>query len=376
MQISRYNERKILDKLKPKKVCVLLGPRRVGKTELIKKIADQSKEPVLFLNGDDIRTHLLLEERSVANYRQVLGDNKLLIIDEAQEIENIGQKLKLIVDEIDELKVLITGSSAFEINNQVGEPLVGRKHVFHMYPLAQLEYASVENSLQTAENLEERLIYGSYPELLHIPDFKQKQNYLNELVFSYLIKDVLSFEGIKKRDKIMKLLQMMAFRVGSEISVEGIGNELGISKNTVDKYLDLFEKVFIMYPVSGYTKNADNEITKKRKWYFWDNGVRNALINQFNPLSLRTDVGQLWENYLFIERTKKFANEERTVFSHFWRTQTKQEIDRIEDENGQLRAYEFKWTQEKVKIPPQFAKNYPKAEFNLVNKRNYLRFIL
>jgi predicted AAA+ superfamily ATPase len=376
MQISRYNERKILDKLKPKKVCVLLGPRRVGKTELIKKIADQSKEPVLFLNGDDIRTHLLLEERSVANYRQVLGDNKLLIIDEAQEIENIGQKLKLIVDEIDDVKVLITGSSAFEINNQVGEPLVGRKHVFHMYPLAQLEYTTMENSLQTAENLEERLIYGSYPELLHIPDFKQKQNYLNELVFSYLIKDVLSFEGIKKRDKIMKLLQMMAFRVGSEISVEGIGNELGISKNTVDKYLDLFEKVFIMYPVSGYTKNADNEITKKRKWYFWDNGVRNALINQFNPLSLRTDIGQLWENYLFIERTKKFANEERTVFSHFWRTQTKQEIDRIEDENGQLRAYEFKWTQEKVKIPPQFAKNYPKAEFNLVNKRNYLRFIL
>jgi len=376
MQISRYNERKILDKLKPKKVCVLLGPRRIGKTELIKKIADQSKEPVLFLNGDDMRTHLLLEERSVANYRQVLGDNKLLIIDEAQEIENIGQKLKLIVDEIDDVKVLITGSSAFEINNQVGEPLVGRKHVFHMYPLAQLEYASVENSLQTAENLEERLIYGSYPELLHIPDFKQKQNYLNELVFSYLIKDVLSFEGIKKRDKIMKLLQMMAFRVGSEISVEGIGNELGISKNTVDKYLDLFEKVFIMYPVSGYTKNADNEITKKRKWYFWDNGVRNALINQFNPLSLRTDVGQLWENYLFIERTKKFANEERTVFSHFWRTQTKQEIDRIEDENGQLRAYEFKWTQEKVKIPPQFANNYPKAAFNLVNKRNYLRFIL
>lgn len=376
MQISRYNERKILNKLKPKKVCVLLGPRRVGKTELIKKIANQSKEPVLFLNGDDIRTHLLLEERSVANYRQVLGDHKLLIIDEAQEIENIGKKLKLIVDEIDDIKVLITGSSAFEINNQVGEPLVGRKHVFHMYPLAQLEYATVENSLQTAENLEERLIYGSYPELLHIPNFKQKQNYLNELVFSYLIKDVLSFEGIKKRDKIMKLLQMMAFRVGSEISVEGIGNELGISKNTVDKYLDLFEKVFIMYPVSGYTKNADNEITKKRKWYFWDNGVRNALINQFNPLGLRTDVGQLWENYLFIERTKKFANEERTVFSHFWRTQTKQEIDRIEDENGQLRAFEFKWSQEKVKIPPQFAKNYPKAEFNVVTKGNYLGFVM
>jgi predicted AAA+ superfamily ATPase len=376
MQISRYNERKILNKLKPKKVCVLLGPRRVGKTELIKKIASQSKEPVLFFNGDDIRTHLLLEERSVANYRQVLGDHKLLIIDEAQEIENIGKKLKLIVDEIDDVKVLITGSSAFEINNQVGEPLVGRKHVFHMYPLAQLEYASVENSIQTAENLEERLIYGSYPELLHIKDFKQKQNYLNELVFSYLIKDVLSFEGIKKRDKIMKLLQMMAFRVGSEISVEGIGNELGISKNTVDKYLDLFEKVFIMYPVSGYTKNADNEITKKRKWYFWDNGVRNALINQFNSLSFRTDVGQLWENYLFIERTKKLANEDRTVFSHFWRTQTKQEIDRIEDENGQLRAYELKWSQEKAKIPPQFAKNYPDAEFTVVNKSNYLGFIL
>jgi len=362
MQISRYNERKILDKLKPKKVCVLLGPRRVGKTELIKKIADQSKEPVLFLNGDDIRTHLLLEERSVANYRQVLGDNKLLIIDEAQEIENIGQKLKLIVDEIDDVKVLITGSSAFEINNQVGEPLVGRKHVFHMYPLAQLEYTTMENSLQTAENLEERLIYGSYPELLHIPDFKQKQNYLNELVFSYLIKDVLSFEGIKKRDKIMKLLQMMAFRVGSEISVEGIGNELGISKNTVDKYLDLFEKVFIMYPVSGYTKNADNEITKKRKWYFWDNGVRNALINQFNPLSLRTDIGQLWENYLFIERTKKFANEERTVFSHFLGAhKPNKKLTESKMKMVNYAPMNSNGHKKNVKIPPQFAKKLPKS---------------
>lgn len=376
MEIPRVFEKLIIEKLKPNKVLVLLGSRRVGKTELIKKIIKNANERVLFLNGDDMEAQSLLEIQSTANFKRVLGDVKFLVIDEAQEIPNIGKKLKLMVDTIDGLKVLITGSSAFEINNQIGEPLVGRMKTLYLFPLSQLEFSKTENFLETKNNLEDRLIFGSYPELTKLINREDKISYLKEIVNNHLLRDILAFEGIKKRDKIIALLQIVAFRTGSEISLEGVGRELQISKNTVEKYLDLFSKVFIIYTVSGFSRNRDNEITKMKKWYFVDNGIRNAIINSFNPLNMREDVGKLWEGYLNSERIKMLNYKEKSVLDYFWRTHTKQEIDRIEEANEQLKAFEYKWGKGKTKIPPEFAKSYPKATFEIINQENYLDFIL
>jgi uncharacterized protein len=375
MSIERYLLKDLSKQLKPNKVLVLLGARRVGKTKLIENLLSEIKEKYLFLNGDDVDTHHLLDIQSTANYKRILGDNKLLVIDEAQEIQNIGKKLKLMVDTIPDLKVLITGSSAFEINNQTGEPLVGRMKTLYLFPLAQLEFSKQETPIQTKGNLEERLIFGSYPELSSLENRKDKISYLKEMVNNHLLRDILAFEGVKKRDKIISLLQILAFRTGSEISLENIGRELQISKNTVEKYLDLFSKVFIIYSVSGFSRNRDNEITKMKKWYFVDNGIRNALINAFNPLNMREDTGKLWENYLNSERIKKLHYTRVEYFDYFWRTHTKQEIDRIEEVNSALFAFEYKWGKANLKIPSEFNKSYPDASFEVINQENYLSFI-
>ncbi|MDR2206387.1 MAG: ATP-binding protein [Flavobacteriaceae bacterium] len=375
--IIRYQEEAIKKKLLPNKVVVLIGARRIGKTELIKKIVSETEEKTMFLTGDDLSTHQILKNRTLENYNRLLGDCRFLVIDEAQEIPDIGMKLKLMIDHISGLKILISGSSAFELHNQTGEPLVGRQYVFQMYPLSQLEFSARENYIETKNKLEERLIYGGYPELTKIPNLKDKADYLKDIVSSYLLKDILSFEGIKKRDVIISLLQKIAFRSGYEISVQSLGNELQISKNTVDKYLDLFKKVFIIYDVSGFNKNKDNEITKMKKWFFTDTGIRNAMINNFSPLNMRTDVGQLWENYLNSERNKVVHYKNLQVDSYFWRTHSQQEIDRIETINNDISAFEYKWdSSKKEKIPPQFAKTYPNAQFTTINQENYLDFIV
>lgn len=375
MEIRRYIESEILTSLKPNKVLILLGARRVGKTKVLHYIQQHTKEKKLILNGDDIETHQLLEIQSTANYKRMLGTCQFLIIDEAQEIPNIGKKLKLMVDTIDGLKVLISGSSAFELNNQAGEPLVGRMTTKHLFPLAQLEFNIYEDYKTTKANLEERLIFGGYPELLHLPNLQQKIQYLKDMLHSYLLKDILMFEGIKKRDKILALLQKLAFRSGSEISLDALGKELQISKNTVEKYLDLFQKVFIVYSVSGFSRNRDNEITKMKKWYFMDNGIRNALINNFSNLNAREDVGRLWENYLNSERIKKISYQQINVDSYFWRTHTQQEIDRIETTAKKIEAFEYKWKDAKAKIPTEFKAAYPRANFRTINQDNYLDYI-
>lgn len=376
MEITRVALELIKKKLQPNKVVVLLGARRVGKTKLIEKIIENLNEKYLFLNGDDVESHNLLESQSTANFNRLLGDTRFLVIDEAQEIPNIGKKLKLMVDTIPNLKVLVTGSSAFEINNQIGEPLVGRMKTINLYPISQIEFSKTENYLETRYNLEERLIFGSYPELSKIINREDKISYLKEIVNTQLLRDIFAFEGIKKRDKIIALLQIIAFRIGSEISLESIGRDLQISKNTVEKYLDLFSKVFIIYSVSGFSKNRDNEITKMKKWYFVDNGIRNAIINSFNPLNMREDVGKLWENYLNSERIKKLNYQENHVLDYFWRTHTRQEIDRIEVKNEQIAAFEYKYGKSKSKIPTEFAKSYPDATFEIINQDNYLDYIL
>jgi len=348
----------------------------VGKTELIKYIDKEAKYKSLNLHGEDTEALDVLYVRSTANYKRLLGDSKLLIIDEAQEIPDIGAKIKLMLDTIDGIMIIATGSSAFDLSNKLGEPLVGRKSTFYLFPFAQSEFALSENSVQTKANLSIRLILGAYPELESIIDRVDKIEYLKEIINAYLLKDILAFEGIKSRTLILALLRKIAFRVGNEISVEGLGNELGVSKNTIDKYLDLLSKVFIIHKVQGFSRNLDNEITKMSKWYFYDNGIRNALIANFNSLDMRDDIGSLWENYLVSERLKLLSYTRSHANHYFWRTHRKQEIDWVEEKDGQLYAYEFKWSVTKTPKPPStWQKAYPKSKYQVISPDNYLDFI-
>lgn len=375
--INRSLEKIINEYLLPNKVLILLGARRVGKTELIKHLLLKTGEKKMVLNGEDLDVHLALKDRSVRNYKQFLGDTKLLVIDEAHAIPEIGVKLKLMVDSIEGLKVLVTGSSVFDLDNQLGEPLVGRSYTFKLFPLAQMEFSPNENYYDTKGNLNNRLIYGGYPELEHLSSNSKKEIYLKEQVNSYLLKDILAFEGVRKQAKIVSLLRLIAFRVGSEISMESIGKDLDLNKSTVERYLDLLSKVFIIYNLRGFSRNLDNEITKKSKWYFYDNGIRNTLINNFNPMELRDDQGKLWENYLISERLKFQEYSKLHSANFFWRTHTQQEIDWVEERGGQLYAYEFKWgTNKKNKVPALWSKAYPNASFETIDQSNYLDFIL
>jgi predicted AAA+ superfamily ATPase len=380
--MSNYYKRAILEefhrKLLPNKVLILLGARRVGKTNLIKKYLESiPSESYLQLNGEDIDDANLLKERSVNNYSRLLANVKLLVIDEAQNIPEIGMILKLIVDAIDGIKVIATGSSVFDLSNKLGEPLVGRKNTIYLFPLAQIEYSEFENYKETTQNLEERLLFGSYPELEQYPDWNDKINYIKEIINSYLLKDILIFDGIKQSNKILDLLKLIAFQVGQEVSLQELARQLGISKNTVESYLDLLSKVFVIYKVPGFSKNLRKEITKSNRWYFHDNGIRNGIIGNFTRLETRTDVGALWENYLASERVKYQNYTKKAVNNFFWRTYDQQELDWLEEENGNLKGFEFKWNENrKAKIPTAFAKAYPEATFEVINKQNYLDFIM
>jgi predicted AAA+ superfamily ATPase len=375
--IPRSLETLIKEYLQPNKVVIVLGARRVGKTELIKHLLAGTTDKTMILNGEDQDVQLALNDRSIRNYKQFLANTQLLVIDEAQAIPEISLKLKLMTDSIEGLKILVTGSSVFDLDNQLGEPLVGRSYTFKLFPLSQMEFSVRENYMETKGNLNERLIYGGYPELLEFTSNDKKENYLKEQVNSYLLKDILAFEGIRKQAKIVALLRLIAFRVGSEISMESIGKDLGLNKSTVDRYLDLLSKVFIIFNVRGFSRNLDTEVTKKSKWYFYDNGVRNALINNFNPMTLRDDHGILWENYMISERLKFQEYQRLHSANFFWRTHTQQEIDWIEDRGGYLHAYEFKWGKNKLsKIPALWKKKYPTATFETINCENYIDFIV
>lgn len=361
----------ILKKLKPNKVVLVFGARRVGKTLLVKEILAKVNESVLILNGEDINVHDKLAIRSVENYKQILGTYKLLYIDEAQKIPDIGEKLKLMIDEIDGLKIIISGSSSFDIHKDAGEPLTGRKYTFNLYTFSENEYNQVENSISKIDRLSERLVFGNYPELLHLPDRDDKIDYLNEMISSYLLKDILVYEHIKNSQKIFNLLRLVAFQIGGEVSLQELGKQLGISKNTVEKYLDLLNKVFILHKVEGFSRNLRKEITKNSRWYFLDNGIRNAVIANFNPLHARNDIVALWENYMISERLKYQEYRRISSNNYFWRTYEQQEIDWVEERDGSLFGYEFKWKEEKVKIPTQWKSAYPDASFELINVNNF-----
>jgi len=371
----KYLERditeRVIKKIQPNKVVIIFGARRVGKTVLVKEIIGKLEEPVFSLNGEDINVHDKLSIRTVENYRQLLGSYKVLYIDEAQKIPEIGLKLKLMVDEIEGLKIIISGSSSIDILKDAGEPLTGRKHTFTLFALSENEYHQVENSITKIDKIRERLIFGNYPELLHLPDQADKIDYLNELVSSYLLKDILVYENIKNSQKIFNLLRLIAFQIGGEVSLQELGKQLVISKNTVEKYLDLLSKVYILHKVEGFSRNLRKEITKNSRWYFLDNGIRNAIIANFNPIEARNDIGQLWENYMISERLKYQEYNSISSNNYFWRTYEQQEIDWVEERGGLLHGYEFKWEKDKVKVPTQWKSAYPDSSFEVINNSNF-----
>ena len=376
----QFLEREILKKikkaLKPNKVLLLFGARRTGKTEILKKILKHTQDKYLLLNGDDFSTHELLENATIENYKIIFSKIKLLAIDEAQKIPEIGKKLKLAVDNIEGLKIIATGSSVFDLSNKLGEPLTGRKISFILFPFAQMEYSKYENIIETKNRLDLRLIYGNYPELINYKDKNDKALYLKEILNSYLLKDILEYDGIKNSDKILDLLRLIAYQLGAEVSLNELSNKLGIHKDTVARYLDLLSKLFVIFKIQGFSRNLRKEVTKMSRWYFYDNGIRNVLINNLNDLKYRNDIGMLWENYIISERVKYQNYNQMLVSNYFWRTYQQQEIDWIEDREGKLFAYEFKWNpKKKVKIPSAWKDNYKESEFKVINPDNYLQWI-
>jgi uncharacterized protein len=373
--IYREITKLITEKIKPGKVLIIAGARRVGKTFILKELIKNFREPSLFLNGEDLNTHTLLARRSAENYRQLAGSRKLLVIDEAQKIPDIGLILKLMTDELPDLKIIVTGSSSFDISNLTGEPLTGRKYTLTLYPLSEREFSQTDTPISRPDRLRQRLIYGNYPELLHIPDEAGKRDYLYELVSSYLLRDILVYENIRHSSKIFNLLRLIAFQSGSLVSLTEIGTQLSMSKNTVEKYLDLLSKVFILYKLEGFSRNLRKEITKNAKWYFFDNGIRNAVIADFKGLENRNDAGQLWENYIISERLKYQQFSRKHANNFFWRTYDQQEVDWVEERDGSISATEFKWTGSKSKLPAAWRKSYPDSQFNVISQDNYLEWL-
>jgi len=373
--IKRAIEEKVKQKLDTGKVILITGARRVGKTVLIKKITDELNIPSLIFNGEDLTTHELLSRRTIQNYKNLIGTKKLLVIDEAQKVPDIGNILKIIVGEMDGLKILISGSSAFDIFNKMGEPLTGRKITFNLFPFSEGELGNYESSTETFDNLKVRLVYGNYPEVYKLKNLDEKADYLKELINSYLLKDILVLEDIKNSSKLFSLLKLVAFQVGNEVSNHELGQQLGISKNTVEKYLDLLSKVFILHKVQGFSRNLRKEVVKSSKWYFYDNGIRNAIIANFSSLENRNDIGILWENYIISERIKMQNYSRMIVNNYFWRTYDKQEIDWIEERGGKLFAFEFKWNEKKIKPPVAWRNTYRNSEFKVVHRNNYQEWL-
>lgn len=375
MIIHRKLEETVIGKIGTNKVILILGTRRVGKTYLINRVSERVTGKKLLLNAEDFDVQAVLKKRTVANYQRLINDTTLLIIDEAQAIPEIGSILKLMIDSHPHLTILATGSSSSDLVNSSGEPLTGRSYSYNLYPVAQLELGN--NPLQAQADIDERLIIGSYPEIFQINTWIEKEQYLRELINSYLLKDILSYAGIRQSHKLIDLLRLIAYQIGSEVSYNEISNQLGINKVTVENYLDLLQKVFILFKLPSYSTNHRKEISKGVKWYFYDNGIRNAVINDFRPISLRNDMCMLWENYIICERIKFNAYNQAGSQLYFWRNYLQREIDLIEVKDNRIHAYEIKYGKDrKVKIPLAFKTAYPDADFHKIDADNYLEFIM
>ena len=378
MYIPQINLDTLHRLVQSRKVIVLYGARRVGKTTLLKHYIAKylnGNEEYLFVTGDDIHVQEYLSSQSIEKLREFVGRNKILIIDEAQYIKQIGLNLKLIVDHLPDIKIIASGSTSFDLSKQIGEPLTGRKYHIKQFPLAEKEISQIEKPHEIKAHLETRLIYGSYPEVVLMNDNQIRQEYLKELINSYLFKDILEFENIRSSEKLVKILRLIAFQVGKGVSYNELGTQLGMSKNTIEKYLDLLEKVFVIFKRTGFSRNMRKVISKNCQYYFYDIGIRNALINNFKPLSLRDDVGQLWENYIISERFKIHKYKRDFVSSYFWRTYDGAEIDLIEEHDEDIEGFEIKWNKKQIAVPPKWKNTYPDSTIQVINKDNYLDYI-
>ncbi|MGM9688213.1 MAG: ATP-binding protein [Alloprevotella sp.] len=376
--IKRTMQAEIERRIKPQKVMLLFGARRVGKTVLLREIVDGWKQgKSLMLNGESMDTVRLLADKTAGNYRRLLEGISLLAIDEAQHIPDVGMKLKFIVDELPEIAVIATGSSSFELHNQAGEPLVGRSTQFMLTPLSEQEIATVESKFEIATHVNDRLVFGHYPELMSLGSERDKKEYLEDVVDAYLLRDILMVDGVKHAQKLHDLLRLVAWQVGSEVSLDELGKQLSMSRNTVERYLDLLQKVFVIYRVGGFSRNMRKEVSKASKWYFQDNGIRNALLRDFRPYGERAEAerGALWENFVISERVKRSLNHRLGLNFYFWRTYSNQEIDLIEEDGPRMEAFEIKAGSKLPKVPRNFAEAYPEAAFHVINRDTFLDYI-
>ncbi|MEK7718366.1 MAG: ATP-binding protein [Bacteroidota bacterium] len=375
MNIQRHIETACLDQLKSsRKVLLIYGPRQVGKTTLVKQLGKLSGWKVKYLSADLLDNELLLMQRDIQTFSELTEGYQLLIIDEAQRVQDIGLALKVLYDELPHLKVIATGSSSFEMANRAAEPLTGRKTVFHLLPFSLSEIIAGKNKFELDQQLEELLRFGMYPEIF-MTNANQKSNFLGEICDSYLYMDVLQLTNVKYTAKIRDLLRLLAFQVGQLVSVNELSQVLSISRETVERYIDLLEKAFVIFRLPSYNRNLRKEVAKMDKIYFYDTGIRNYLIDNLKPLHLRTDSGSLWENFVIAERRKQLFYNRKMVHSYFWRTYTGAEIDYVEEGEDGLMGFEIKMTKDKVKPPKLWQEEY-KGGFHLVNRKNYLDLLL
>ncbi len=373
--LPRYFDTKIQQLLKPGKVLVLYGPRQVGKTTLIENFLSHTKYRYRLDTGEDIRFRQVLSSESLQQIKEYAAGYELVVIDEAQKIPNVGTGLKLLVDHCKDLRVIATGSASFDLSNRIGEPLTGRKTTKLLFPISQLELATRWNSYELKSQLSDYLIFGSYPEVLTTTTKSEKIEYLHELAGAYLLKDVLELESVKNPKALLNLLKLLAFQIGRDVSLSELGAGLGIDYKTVARYLDLLEMTFVIKRISGFSRNLRKEVSKNDRYYFIDNGIRNTVISNFNNLELRNDVGQLWENFIMLERIKRntYLNDFRNIY--YWRTYDKKEIDLIEEKDASLYAYEFKFSKKRTKQPIEFLQTYENSTFASIHQENYVNFV-
>lgn len=372
--INRTLEIIIQQKLFQGKAIIILGPRQVGKSTLLQMLQPELNKKVLNLNCDNNDIRKILTEPGINDLRRLLGNSEVVCIDEAQRVLNIGLTLKLIIDQIPEVQVIVTGSSSLDLSNMVNEPLTGRKFEYQLFPLTVKELVDHFGFVEANRKLEQHLIFGTYPDVVNNPG--NEPEILNNLVGSYLFKDIFMYQDIRKPEFIEQLLEALALQLASEVSFNELAQLLKTDPHTVQRYISLLEKAFIIFRLRSYSRNLRNELKKSRKIYFYDNGVRNAILGNFSPLESRTDKGLLWENFIIAERTKYLHYNHRYARRFFWRTTQQQEVDYIEEEDGQLSAFEVKWNPDrKISFPLTFTRAYPDASAHAINRKNFWDYL-